>query len=128
MQLDSFVFENKEGSPVHKKNSENGPRNPRQGKHRGFGNFVKTPEMFFAQVVNSLILKIQDIAISTATFSDFPVSTSVSLMKLSQISEIDTEKFSSWTLKKQEKHISPYSTGYWVRLGYPTQINLTQTT
>ena len=31
---------------------------PSQGKHREFGNFAKTQGIWFAQVVNSLILKI----------------------------------------------------------------------
>ena len=35
--------------------------NPCQGKHREIGNFVKTQEICFAQVVNSLILKVKDI-------------------------------------------------------------------
>ena len=38
-------------------------KNPCQGKHREFGNFAKTQGIWFAQVVNSLILKIMDIAI-----------------------------------------------------------------
>ena len=32
-----------------------------QGKHREFGNVAKTQGFWFAQVVNSLLLKIQDI-------------------------------------------------------------------
>ena len=37
------------------------PKNPSQGKHREFGNFAKTQGIWFAQVVNSLILKVKDI-------------------------------------------------------------------
>ena len=36
---------------------------PCQGKHREFGNFAKTQGILFAQVVNSLILKVKDIFI-----------------------------------------------------------------
>ena len=36
-------------------------KNPCQGKHREFGNFPKTQGIWFAQVVNSLILKVKDI-------------------------------------------------------------------
>ena len=35
---------------------------PYQGKHRGFGNFAKTQGIWFAQVVNSLTLKVKDIS------------------------------------------------------------------
>ena len=38
-------------------------KNPCQGKHREFGNFVKTQGILLAQVVNVLILKVNDIAI-----------------------------------------------------------------
>ena len=38
---------------------------PCQGKHREFGNFAKTQGIWFAQVVNSLILKVNDISIFT---------------------------------------------------------------
>ena len=44
---------------------------PCQGKHREFGNFAKTQGIWFAQVVNSLILKVKDIAIFAAKFSSF---------------------------------------------------------
>ena len=37
-----------------------------QGKHREFGNFAKTQGIWFAQVVNSLILKVKDIPIFAA--------------------------------------------------------------
>ena len=41
-----------------RENRENGQKNPCQGKHREFGNFAKTQGISFAQVVNSLILKV----------------------------------------------------------------------
>ena len=44
---------------------------PCQGKHREFGNFAKTPGILFAQIVNSLILKVKDIAIFVAIISFF---------------------------------------------------------
>ena len=42
-----------------------------QGKHREFGNFAKTQGILFAQVVNSLILKVKDTAIFAAKISIF---------------------------------------------------------
>ena len=44
---------------------------PCQGKHREFGNFAKTQEILFAQVVNSLIQKVKDISIFAAKISNF---------------------------------------------------------
>ena len=38
-------------------------KNPCRGKHREFGNFAKIQGIWFAQVVNSLILKVKDISI-----------------------------------------------------------------
>ena len=46
-------------------------KNPCRGKHREFGNFAKTQGILFAQVVNSLILKVEDIAIFAAKISIF---------------------------------------------------------
>ena len=48
-------------------------KNPCQGKHREFGNFAKTQRILFAQVVNSLILKVKlkDIVIFAAKISIF---------------------------------------------------------
>ena len=42
---------------------------PCQGKHREFGYFAKTQGIWFAQVVNSLILKVKDISIFAAKIS-----------------------------------------------------------
>ena len=50
----------------HRENRENGPKNPCQGKGREFGNFAKAQGILFAQDVNSLILKVKDIAIFAA--------------------------------------------------------------
>ena len=61
---------------------------------REFVIFARTQGILFAQVVNSMILKILDIAIFAATFFR-----SVSHIKLLQISEIGTGKFSSRTGK-----------------------------
>ena len=44
---------------------------PCQGKHREFGNFAKTQGILFAQVVNSLILKVKNTAIFAAKISIF---------------------------------------------------------
>ena len=46
-------------------------KNPCQGKHREFGNFAKTQGIWFAQVVNSLILKVKDTAIFATKISIF---------------------------------------------------------
>ena len=46
-------------------------KNPCQGKHREFGKFAKTQGILFAQVVNSLILEVKDIAIFAAEISIF---------------------------------------------------------
>ena len=58
----------------------------------------------FAQVVNSLILKIQDIAIFTAKFSNIPLKLNVSAksvlyMKTSQITWIGIGNFQSYRQK-----------------------------
>ena len=57
--------------PWHRENRENGPKNPCQGKGREFGNFAKAQGILFAQDVNSLILKVKDIAIFAAKTSHF---------------------------------------------------------
>ena len=44
-------------------------KNPCQGKHRELGNFAKTREILFAQVVDSLILKVKNNAIFAAKIS-----------------------------------------------------------
>ena len=44
---------------------------PCHGKHREFGNFSKTQGIWFAQVVNSLILKVKDISIFSAKIPKF---------------------------------------------------------
>ena len=53
------------GYPMHR---ENGQKIPCQGKHSEFGNFAKTQGMWFAQGLNSLILKVKDISIFAAKF------------------------------------------------------------
>ena len=59
------------GYPRHRENRENGKKNPCQGKHREFRNFAKTQGIWFAQVVNSLILKVKDISVFAAKISIF---------------------------------------------------------
>ena len=60
-------WESTAGYPRHRENRENSQKNnPCQGKHREFGNFVKTQGILLAQVVNVLILKVKDIAIVAA--------------------------------------------------------------
>ena len=46
-------------------------KNPGQGKHREFGKFAKTQGIWFAQVINSLILKVTNILIFAAKISKF---------------------------------------------------------
>ena len=68
---------NSAGYPRHRENRENrenGPKNSLSGKTQGIwkfcqktGNFVKTQWIYFAHVVNALILKVKDIAIFAAT-------------------------------------------------------------
>ena len=48
-----------------------GGGNPCQEKHREFGNFAKTQGIWFAQVVNSLILKVKDFSVFAAKISKF---------------------------------------------------------
>ena len=57
------------GYQRHRENRENDQKNPCQGKHREYGNFAKTQGILFPQVVNSLILKVKDIAIFAAKIS-----------------------------------------------------------
>ena len=47
------------------------PKNLCQGKHKEFGNAAKTQGIWFAQVVNSLILKVKDISIFAANIPFF---------------------------------------------------------
>ena len=56
---------------MHRENRENGQKIPCQGKHREFGNFAKTQGIWFAQVVNSQILKVKDISKFAAKISIF---------------------------------------------------------
>ena len=44
---------------------------PCQGKHKEFGNSATTLGILFAQVVNSLLLKIQDVVIISCKILDF---------------------------------------------------------
>ena len=58
------------GYPRHRETGKMAKKNPCQGKHREFGKFCqntgKTQGILFAQVVNSLILKVKDISIFAA--------------------------------------------------------------
>ena len=51
---------------MHRENRENGQNNSLSGKHREFGNFVKTQGIWVAQTVNSLIPKVKDISLFAA--------------------------------------------------------------
>ena len=49
--------------------TENGQKDSRSGKlgkHREFGNFAKTQGIWFARVVNSVILKVKEMSIFAA--------------------------------------------------------------
>ena len=63
--------QNKQGPHCTGETWENGPKNPCQGKYREFGNFAKTQGIWFAQVVNSLILKVKNISVFAAKGSIF---------------------------------------------------------
>ena len=52
------------------KTGEMAKNNPCQVKHREIGNFAKTHGIWFAQVVNSLILKVKDISIFATKISE----------------------------------------------------------
>ena len=59
------------GYPLHRENRKNGKKNRCWGKHREIGNFAKSQGIWFAQVVNSLILKVKDILIFATKISYF---------------------------------------------------------
>ena len=82
---------------------------PCQGKQREFGNFAKTQGIWFARVVNSLILKVKNISLFAAEIfkfvqswislpSQFCVYNSHKSHKLAQ------GKFAVGKAKKLEKH------------------------
>ena len=79
------------GSLLHRENRENGPKNSLQGKHRELRNFAKTQGVLFAQVVNSLIIKMEDISIFATKYSIF--SKSALLMKLLKFLKFGQVKF-----------------------------------
>ena len=66
---------NKTGYPRHRENRENGQKKSLSGKTQGIWKFCpntgKTQGILFAQVVNSLILKVKDAAIFAAKISIF---------------------------------------------------------
>ena len=57
--------------PTAQEKQEMAKRNPCQEKHRKYGNVAKTQGIWFAQVVNPLILKVKDISIFAAKISIF---------------------------------------------------------
>ena len=71
------------GYPLHRENREMAKMIPGQGKHREFGNFAKTQGIWFAQVVNLLILKVKDIS-KFAAKSQFSLCDSHKSRKLAQ--------------------------------------------
>ena len=60
-----------EGTHGTGKTGEMAQKNPCQGRHREFGSFAKTQGILFAEVVNSLILKVKNIAIFATKISIF---------------------------------------------------------
>ena len=64
------------GYLLHRENKENW----QGGKHREFGYFAKTQGILFAQVLDSLILKIRDIVILAAKFPKLASHTKLSLI------------------------------------------------
>ena len=68
------------GYPRHRENRENrrqkkvkGQKKVPQGKHREFGNFAKTQGIWFAQVINSLILKVRDVSLFATKISNISI-------------------------------------------------------
>ena len=59
------------GYPLHRENRENGQKKSLSGKTQGNWKFAKTQGIRFAQVVNSLILKVKDISIFAAKIPFF---------------------------------------------------------
>ena len=51
------------GSPLHRENRENGQKRFLSGKTQGMGNSAKPQGILFAQVVNSLIIKLKKIVL-----------------------------------------------------------------
>ena len=60
-----------QGTHYTEKKGEMPKKNLCQGKHREFGNVAKTQGIWFAQVVNSQILKVKDISKFAAKISNF---------------------------------------------------------
>ena len=70
----SHIEANYQGTHGTGKTGKMAKKNPCQGKHREFGNFAKTGKtqgILFAQVVNSMMPKVKDIAIFVAKSSIF---------------------------------------------------------
>ena len=62
------------GYPLHRENRENGQKNPCQEKQEIWKlcqNTGKTQGIWFAQLINSLILKVKDITIFAVKISKF---------------------------------------------------------
>ena len=70
-----FVFVLKGANITTGKTGKMAQQIPCQGKHREFGNFAKTQGIWFAQVVNSLTLRLKDISIFAAKISIFFANT-----------------------------------------------------
>ena len=58
-----FIRRFSQGTHCTGKTGKMDQKNPCRGKHKEFGNFAKTQGIWFAQVVNSLIQQVKDIAI-----------------------------------------------------------------
>ena len=67
----STVFCYLQGNHGTGKTGKMAKKNPCQEKHREFGNSAKTLGILFAQVINSLILKVKESVIFVAEFSIF---------------------------------------------------------
>ena len=64
----SSAQNHRQGTHCTGKTGKMAPKKYCQGKHREFGNFAKTQGIWFAQVVNSLILRVKDISIFATFF------------------------------------------------------------
>ena len=63
------------GYLLHRENKQNGQTNSLSAKRQGIWKFCQTQGIWFAQVVNSLILKVKDIMIIAAKISPQNIET-----------------------------------------------------
>ena len=70
-QARNIIYVLRAGYPLHRENGENGQTNSLSGKTQGIWKFAKTKGTWFAQVVHSLTLKVNNILKFAAKISNF---------------------------------------------------------